>query len=186
MDYLVKKELKKTIHRLILVNSAYREKVVFPNPNRFTIELPNNLKNVTGLWIRDFFTYQNEAEYLIIVVRQLKCSKMISPDESPWQIPSSAIFEVETLSKDTGNIVGGRPKYVNNSTMKVCFDNPIGVVKQLDIEVYGRVSTGHVPLIAPVPIILFPFTVPDHEWSAIFDFECELGDGVNDIPSNAY
>lgn len=180
--YLAKKELTRTLHKLILVNSAYRDKVAFPSPNRFTVELPSYLKNVTGVWVRDFFTYNNEAEYLIIVVRQAKCSRLISPVESPWKMPSMAVVVVDTLAHDTGNVVGCRPKYVYNSTSRACHDNPSGVIKQLDIEVYGRVSTGHVVLAAPVPITLFPFTVPGTEWAAVFDFECEMGDGANDIP----
>lgn len=156
----------------VLINSAFRDKTVFPNPNRFTINLPRHLRNVTGVLVKNLFMYANEAEYVIIVVKQFTGSKLTSPVESTWRIPSNAINVTEALAREQ---VGRDVKYLSNSTMRVCFDTPIGVLKQMDIEVYGRYSVGHIVLAAPTPLVLFPFTVPGHEWSGIFEFECDPG-----------
>ena len=156
----------------VLINSAFRDKTIFLNPNRFTVNLPTQLRNVTGVTVKNFFAYQNEAEYLIIVVKQFTGSKLTSPVESTWQIPSNAIHISETLCRE---LVGRDIKYLSNSTMRVCFETPIGVLKQMDIEVYGRYSVGHVVLGTPTPLVLFPFTVPDHEWAGIFEFDCDPG-----------
>lgn len=156
----------------VLVNSAFRDKAVHPNPNRFTVNLPVHLRDVRGVTVKDFYTYSNEAEYLIIVVKQFAGSILTNPEESQWRIPSNAIHISDTLCRTS---VGRDIKYVSNSVTRACFDVPIGVLKQMDIEVYGRPYPGHVVLAAPTPIQLFPFTVPGHEWAAVFEFDCTYG-----------
>jgi hypothetical protein len=159
-------------HFEVLVNSAFRDKTVFPNPNRFTVTLPVVLRDVRGVIVKNFYMYGNEAEYVVLLVKQFKCSVLSSPVESQWQLPTDAIHISETSARET---VGRGMKYLNSSVADFCFDTPIGSLKQLDIEVYGRLNVGHVLLAAPTPMQLFPFTVPDHEWAALLDFDCHPG-----------
>lgn len=170
---------KKKDHFLVCVNSAFRDKTVFPNPNKFTIVLPKILKNVRSVRVRNFYCYSNEAEYLFVVLKQFNSYNLTSPVEGVWKIPSNVVSVVETLANRTlSDADGGNTgrRYMFSETDLLLYEKTsVGNIKQLDIEIYGRqIPDSAIILSEPTPITLFPFTVPGHEWSAVFDFECAM------------
>jgi hypothetical protein len=123
--------------------------------------------------IRDFFTYPNVAEYLLLYIRQLKGSILSNVVESAaTQYPAWTVHFEDTLAKET---LHRTVRHTRNTASEFCIDIDIPTLTQLDIEVWGRVNVPHaVPLAAPMPLELFPFDKTGGEWACVIDFEHTL------------
>lgn len=170
----------------LFVNSAFRNKLTFPDPASFTVRLAKPVRNVTGLVVRDFYlTKPNVAEYLVLHIKQVANFGVTNVAESavlassPYQMPSSAVHVEECAAKCA--LSPRSPRYPNAPVAAVCSDlsrSPVPTLSQLDFEVWGRPAVAHAapPLTEPVPYALFPFGnyAPGCEWGCVIEITHSL------------